>query len=157
MRSTLQARETPMRFKVVQIRDKRGTTFRIKVSRPKSDFILLKWAQDWKTILTQGGWFGGAVSGDWKTLDEGFIRYRSGKTRSRFTDKGDLTTADLLILAPEGGAGSPTYDRKDLFGIQLFEFEDMSGINVEGEGIVVQPWVITVTPGRMKWTVVDSS
>jgi hypothetical protein len=28
---------------------------------------------------------------------------------------------------------------------------------LEGEGIVVQPWVINVAPGRMKWTVVDSS
>jgi hypothetical protein len=142
----------------VQIRDQRGTAFRIKLLRRSSGFAPLRWAQDLKDGLTLGGWFGGELSGDWKTLDEGFIRYRSGTTRSRFSEKGDLTTSDLVLLAPEGGTGIQTYDRKDLFGIQLFEYESLALLEErEGEGIVVQPWAINVTPGRIKWTVVDHS
>jgi hypothetical protein len=81
-------------------------------------------------------------AGEWETQEKGFIRYNSGKTRSRLSGNGDLTTRDLLILGPNG---VKTFDGDDLFGMQLFEYEDALGVNDEGEGTVHQPWVLSVT------------
>jgi hypothetical protein len=132
----------------VEIKDKSGNTFRMKFSRPTSKFMIVKYPQIWKRMLTSGGWFGGSVAGNWKTLDEGFIRYHAGKTRTRFSENGDLTTSDLIIT---GSEGIKTFDGPDVFGMQLFEYEDIWGPNSRGEGIVIQPWVINLAPGRINW------
>lgn len=132
----------------VEIKDKNGNTFRMKFSLPTSKRLLVKSVKVLKQTLTHGGWFGGSVAGDWKTLDEGFIRFRSGKTRTRYSENGDLTTSDLIILGPEG---IKTFDGQDLFGMQLFKYEDILSPNSKGEGIVIQPWVINLTPGRISW------
>lgn len=137
---------------VLQITDKSGATFRIKISTPTSRFYPLRTAKYLKRLVTKGGWFGGELSGDWQTLDEGFIIHRSGKARWRLSDNGDLTTLDLLIL---GAKGIRAYDNQDLFGMQLFEYEDIVGPNAEGEGFVIQPWVINLTPGRISWKLVN--
>lgn len=126
----------------------------MKCSLPTSKFMPFRLARELKRQLTKGGWFGGSIEGDWKVLDEGFIRYRSGKTKSRFTENGDLTTSDLLILGP---GGIKTYDGNDRFGMQLFEYADVLSSNSEGEGFVIQPWVLALTPGRISWRVISES
>ncbi|GEM_PF-2540972 len=131
-----------------EIRDKNGTWFRMKLSQGYSKFLLFKQAQQAKDFLAGGGWFGGTIRGEWKALDEGFIRFRAGKTKSRFSENGDLTTQDLIILGPEG---YKTYDSSDSFGMQLFQFLDFWGPNAKGEGILIQPWVVAMTPGRISW------
>jgi hypothetical protein len=140
-----------MRDEVLEIRDKRGTTFKMKVSTPTSKKrLLVRTVERAKDLVTinDSNWFDWALSGDWKTVGEGFIRYRVGKTRSRPSGNGDLTTRDLLIL---GAEGIKTYDGQDLFGMQLFEYEDLLGTNSSGEGLVIQPWVIALTSGRISW------
>lgn len=133
---------------VLEINDKNNRSFKIIIYTPSSQLSLIRFVKDAKRALTRGGWFGGSPSGSWKTVDEGFIRFRSGETRSRFSGNGDLTTLDLLILGPEG---IKAYDGQDRFGLQLFEYEDFFGANSEGEGFVIQPWVINLTPGRISW------
>jgi hypothetical protein len=140
-----------MEKRFLEIKDKNGTWFRLKLVTPYSNFLLFKQAQQFKNALTAGGWFGGSLSGEWTAMDEGFIRIRSGKTKTRFSDNGDLTTMDLLILGPEG---IKTYDSNDLFGMQLFEYRNFFLYNSSGEGVVVQPWVIGLTPGRISWKVI---
>lgn len=147
-----------MRHSVVRITDKTGTSFRMKLAttttkgrlaaevgeqvnkRILSDFTVGRKALAW------------VRAGDWETEEKGFIRYHSGKTRSRLSGNGDLTTRDLLILGPDG---VKTYDGDDLFGMQLFEYEDALGVNDEGEGTVHQPWVLSIVPGRIRWKVVE--
>lgn len=86
----------------------------------------------------------------WKVIDEGFVRFRSGAVRTRSSNNGDLTTRDVLILGKEG---IEAYDGRDLFGMQLFEYEDLLGVNEKGEGFVIQPWVVSLTPGRIRWEI----
>ena len=140
-----------MEKRFVEIKDKNGTWFRMKLVTPYSKFLLFKQAQQFKNALTAGGWFGGILWGEWTAMDEGFIRIRSGKTRTRFSENGDLTTMDLLIL---GAGGIKAYDSDAIFGMQLFEYQNFFLYNSDGEGIVVQPWVIGLTPGRISWKVI---
>lgn len=139
--------------RVVTITDKNGRFFRIKITTIK-DIPLIKRIPGgldpriFKETLQKRGWMGGSVTGEWKTLDEGYIKVRSGKTRTRFSDNGDLTTSDLLIL---GDQGIKTYDGNYFFGIQLFEYEHSLGGNSKGEGVVIQPWVVAFEPGRISW------
>jgi hypothetical protein len=141
-----------MRKVVLRITDKKGTWFRMKVETPSNKNKVVGGLGKAARI------FPGLKSlpdlvpdGSWKVSDEGFIKVRSGKARPRFSSNGDLTTRDLLIL---GDQGVKSYDRKDLFGMQLFEFEDLLSVNHEGEGFIIQPWVIAVTPGRIRWTII---
>ena len=136
---------------ILRIHDKKGNSFRMKIMTT-SEFFPIRKIQEAKEILVRGGWFGGAVNGEWKILDEGYIRLRSGKLRTRFSENGDLTTCDLLVL---GTDGIKTYDAQDKFGMQLFQYEDVLGVNHEGEGVVIQPWVMALVPGRISWKVVE--
>ena len=133
-----------MREVYIKIMDKSGTTFSLDISTPGMGTKI------WHAITED---FTGQepVMGTWKALEKGFLRYNFGRTRSRISNNGDLTTRDLLILSVDG-VGIGTYDRKsEVFGMQLFQYEDWNGVNAEGEGIVVQPWVLNIAPGRIKW------
>ena len=120
----------------------------MKLKLAKSWFTPVDMWQGTKRVLTRGGWFGGSIFGEWEAVDEGFIHLRSGKTRTRFSENGDLTTSDMLIL---GDGGIKMYDGNDLFGMQLFQYQDILGSNSKGEGTVIQPWVVGLTPGRIFW------
>ena len=147
-----------MRHAVVRITDKKGTWFRMKIATTTAKGRLAagvggkvsKWVLMDTTIgrdlVTK------VLAGEWKTVDKGFIQYGSGKTRSRLSSNGDMTTRDLLILGP---GGVKTHDAGDEFGMQLFQYEDLLSVNDEGEGSVYQPWVLTLTPGRIFWKVID--
>jgi hypothetical protein len=137
--------------KVLRITDKRGTWFRLKVAtrdiKSKAGSAVNSFA-DFINIGVP------SLSGQahWLSMDEGFIRPRSGLVRVRASSNGDLTTRDALILAH---SGIKTHDGNDLFGMQLFEYEDWLSVNDEGEGIVIQPWVLSLVPGRIRWSVID--
>jgi hypothetical protein len=128
----------------LRIQDKSGNTFKLYVSTPGAGTKI------WRGITED--MTAEQVTGSWRSLNKGFLRYNFGKTRSRFSHNGDRTTKDLLVLGPTGTEGIETYDRWDKFGIQLFEYEDVFGVNDEGEGFVIQPWVVTLEPGRIQWS-----
>jgi len=80
--------------------------------------------------------------GDWRVLDKGFIRYNSGKLVWGFSTTG-VTTYDIVLLNLDG-----------TWGMKLFEYADALGVNDEGEGFVIQPWVLGFSPGKFSWTLV---
>jgi hypothetical protein len=141
-----------MREVVLKITDKKGMWFRMKVETPSNKNKVIGGLGKAARIFPGGKSLPDLVpDGSWKVSDEGFIKFRSGKARPRWSGNGDLTTRDLLIL---GGEGVKSYDGRDLFGMQLFEFEDLLSVNDKGEGFIIQPWAIAVTPGRIKWTLI---
>ena len=130
-----------MRNALIKIIDKSGNAFTLDVSTPSNGTRIWEGIKDIKVI---------PYIGSWKTLKQGFMRYNFGKTRARKSHNGDITTRDLLILSPDG-SGTKTFDDNDKFGMQLFEYEDVLGVNDSGEGFVIQPWVLSITPGRVRW------
>lgn len=130
-----------MRDKVLQITDKSGNTFKMFVSTPSAG------TKAWHG-LTEDFFGPPPDEGTWKTPDKGFIRHNFGRTRSRLSNDGDVTTRDVLIL---GNEGIKSYDGSDRFGMQLFEYEDWTGVNDKGEGFVIQTWVLNLRPGRILW------
>ena len=137
-----------MRNVYISIMDKSGNAFTLYVSTPST-------SKGFWDAYTKGlVWGGVSNTGSWKSMKLGFIRYNFGKTRVRSSDNGDATTRDLLILSPDG-EGIKTYDGQDRFGMQLFEYQDTFGINDEGEGTVIQPWVLGISPGRIRWEKIE--
>ena len=133
----------------LQIIDKSGNTFKMFVSTPGAGTKV--WRGFTQSMTAS------QVIGSWRSLDKGFLKYNFGKTRSRFSNNGDQTTKDLLVSGPTGKEGIETYDDRDRFGIQLFEYEDVFSVNDEGEGFVIQPWVINLEPGRIQWHIASLS
>jgi hypothetical protein len=141
-----------MREVVLRITDKKGVWFRMKVETPSNKNKILGGIGKAARIFPYGDQIPDLVpDASWKVSDEGFIKFRSGKARPRSSTNGDVTTRDLLIL---GELGARSYDGNDSFGMQLFQFEDVLSVNEKGEGFIIQPWVIAVTPGRIKWAVI---
>lgn len=140
--------------KILRITDKRGTWFRLKVAT--RDFKSKTWniANSFAEFIDPTDLMPDLRGRPyWKAVDDGFIRFKSGPLRVRSTSNGhDITTRDVLIL---GDTGVKTHDSKDLFGMQLFEYEDWLSVNDEGEGMIIQPWVLSLVPGRIKWSVID--
>jgi hypothetical protein len=133
-----------MRNVFLKIMDKSGNTFTLDVSTPGAG------TKVWHG-LTVAITDPAPVIGSWKAMEKGFLRYNFGKTRSRLSHNGDRTTRDLLILSVNGVGINAYDDKSEQFGIQLFEYEDWSGVNDEGEGFIIQPWVVSLTPGRIRW------
>ena len=131
-----------MRDVFIRIMDKSGNALTLDVSTPSNG------TRVWVGLTKDIGET--PVIGSWKTLKQGFLRYNFGKTRVRKSVNGDLTTRDLLILSPDA-TGIKTFDGRDKFGMQLFEYKDALGVNDRGEGFVIQPWVLSITPGRVRW------
>jgi|SoiMethySBSTD1v2_1073268.scaffolds.fasta_scaffold99236_5 hypothetical protein len=141
-----------MREATLRITDKKGMWFRMKVATPSNKNKVVEPVGNWVWRRMGGDSLSFLTAeGSWKASDEGFIKFRSGKARPRSSSNGDFTTRDLLIL---GNDGIRSYDGKDLFGMQLFEFEDVLSVNDEGHGFIIQPWVLAIAPGRIKWTVI---
>jgi hypothetical protein len=85
------------------------------------------------------------ISAEWKVLDEGFIKWSSGNGRL-VKRKGFTLTSDLLLGLPDAGAkGSFEW------GMRLFEYDEFTHTNAMGEGIVTQPWVVGIEPGKITW------
>jgi hypothetical protein len=84
------------------------------------------------------------IGGSWRAIDKGLIRYHSGNAVGRKSNNGDLTTSDLFLLNMDG-----------TYGMELFEYESISGANANGHGMIVQPWVVGFAPGKFIWTLID--
>jgi hypothetical protein len=84
------------------------------------------------------------VPGTWRAIDKGFIRYSSGKLIIRNSHNGDITTRDIVLMNLDG-----------TWGMQMWEYEDVNGVNDQGQGAVNQPWVVGFPPGKFSWVVID--
>jgi hypothetical protein len=138
-----------VRNHTVEIGDRAGHSFKIEIST-LSALGLLKDAlagnqKEFQPRITgvsrQREVFYAKPDGDWRVADKGFIRYNSGTVARNHSGKGDLTTSDVMLLNLDG-----------TWGMKLFEYEDQSGVNDEGEGFVIQPWVLGFPPGKFSWT-----
>jgi hypothetical protein len=82
-------------------------------------------------------------AGNWRVIDQGFIRYHSGKVLR--ANAGDLTTIEIYLVNLDG-----------TWGMKFFEYEGkFGGANDEGEGFIIQPWVLGIDQGRFSWSLVD--
>jgi len=78
----------------------------------------------------------------WKVLNEGFIKYRSGGCEALKKSGWEPTHIQLL---------SGKY-----WGIKFFKFFDSAGlVNSSGEGVSMQPWVVSFKPGDFGWTLIS--
>ena|SRR5215203_5209555 len=85
---------------------------------------------------------GVAVKGKWRTLDEGCIRYNKG--RAEYTHvQGTMVNKNIILLPKD----------ENYYGVKLDNFMGVFSANEDGEGFVVQPWVLSFVPGRITWTV----
>lgn len=82
------------------------------------------------------------MNGSWRTLDKGYIRYNSGATQVE-NSTGTLSSQHLYL-----------YQSDNTWGIRLNDFRDISGANDEGTGIIVHPWVLNFSYGRISWALV---
>ncbi|MBK9162482.1 MAG: hypothetical protein IPM21_00945 [Acidobacteria bacterium] len=124
-----------MRDHTVEIVDKAGVTLRLRVSTPSAGTRL------W------GGITGTSTNpqGHWRTLDKGIIRFSHGPTEGTPTyNSEDLTTRDIRLVGPTGG-----------WGIEIYEYEDWTGVNPVGTGSVRQPWVLALAAGKFSWAIID--
>lgn len=125
-----------MRNHTVEIADKTGQVFRLRISTPSNGTKI------W------GGFTGTDPNplGSWRSLDKGFIRHQHGKIYFRRTyNSEDLTTQDLHL--------SDSNEKHR--GIEFFEYEDWTGVNSVGTGIVYQPWVLSLVVGKFSWAIID--
>ena len=86
---------------------------------------------------------GPLTSGSWRTIDKGYIRYNSGAVQ-KVTSNGDVFVEHLLL-----------YRSDNTWGIRLNDFNDLWGANDQGNGAILQPWVLSFEPGRISWALVE--
>jgi hypothetical protein len=83
--------------------------------------------------------------GTWRAIDEGKLRYRSGRVRI-VQSKYGIPYLDALL-----------YDSDGRWGIRLVKFLTYIGIcaieREEGPGTLAQPWVLALKPGGIYWVV----
>jgi len=84
------------------------------------------------------------IPGYWRVVDKGHIRYNSGRAINRNPKDADLTVRDLILTNLDG-----------TWGMQFWRYRDYYGVNSEGTGAVIQPWVIGMQPGKFSWIVID--
>ena len=138
-----------MRNHTVELSDKAGKSCKIRISTPSAGTKI--WHGITSDMLDEG-----PKTGDWRTLDKGFIRYDSGETYSYKSDNEEYTTRDCYLLSIGGIELRHFYGKEHgKYGIKLFEYEDWNGVNNDGEGFVIQQWVLSFTVGRITWAVID--
>jgi hypothetical protein len=148
-----------MRNHTVQISDRDGHSFKMALSTVSAagrvkDGFGGDFQNGWATMTGLRDQHGDArvgniywdrqVPGNWRTLDQGFLRYGGGKLVNRDDRSRGVDTRDVFLLTMDG-----------TWGMQLFEYEDTLGVNDEGTGSVIQPWVVGFTPGKISWVLVD--
>ncbi len=125
-----------MRNHTIEIADKTGQIFRLRVSTPSNG------TKVWGGITGTDPY----PLGNWRSLDKGFIRHHHGNIHFRRTyNSKDLTTNDIYL--------SDSSDKQR--GIEIFEYEDWTGVNDVGTGIVYQSWVLNMSVGKFSWAIID--
>jgi hypothetical protein len=146
----------PMRDRIVTLSDKSGRSFNILISTPRTigldnigrviDRLYTQHKRTYPFQITGEKKAYGSTKetwGSWKALEPGFIRFTSGKILSKKTHE-DLTTLNIYLI------------NMDLtWGIQLFSYEDWTGVNEVGEGVIVQDWALHFDVGRLSWSLAD--
>jgi hypothetical protein len=105
---------------IVEIGDESGNSFKVVVSTP----------------------FNGNSIGNWRTIDNGYIRFHSGYTRN-LDSLGTLSTRHVQL-----------YSGENTCGLRLNDFEDLIRVNKQGTGYLYPQWSLRCRPGRLSWVVV---
>lgn len=108
---------------LIEIGDSGGNTLYVALSVPA------------KSLLMPTG-----NAGYWRALDKGLIKPTDGALWWEEA-KGTATGKHINLLS------------KGFWGIKLFDFKDFFGVNSDGSGVVIQPWVIQFVPGRITWSI----
>ena len=140
-----------MRNHTIEVGDRSGHAFKIHISTPSAwEEVKSGLSDGWQDYdLHMTGWpvsepfRAEMVPGNWRVLDLGFIRYSSGKVLRKVGP--DRLTIDIYLA-----------NLDSTWGMKFFEYEGkFGGVNDEGEGFVVQPWVLGIGVGRFSWSLVD--
>ena len=141
-----------MRNRTVEIADRSGHSFKLQISTASNmGRVQLEWMGDTKRVLLRVTGsnvdyyanMSGSYPGGWKTVEKGFLRYNNG-TLATSANSATVTTRNIYL-----------FNMDQTWGIQLFDYEDALGVNDEGAGYVVQPWVLGFDTGKFSWSVVD--
>jgi hypothetical protein len=85
----------------------------------------------------------GNSTGSWRSLDKGFIRYNSGAAKNQTADGGGLSDRDVVLLNRDG-----------TWGVRFNFFHDWVGANDQGNGTILQPWILNFKAGPISWVLV---
>jgi hypothetical protein len=78
--------------------------------------------------------------GNWRSLDKGMIRHNSGSLER----VAPTFWSDFDVFLSAGGN----------WGIRLDAYFGFTSANDQGTGVILQPWVIGLTPGAIEWSLV---
>ncbi len=142
-----------MRNNTVEILDKNGQILRLYISIPsilgiiKDSFAGEK--QNVVAGLTGSSYlkpFFDQLPGYWKVLNsqKKLIKFFAGSVLKDYDNYKDLTTQSIVLVNLEG-----------TWGITLFNYFDVFGVNEYGKGTAVISWVSGLAEGRFAWSIVD--
>ena len=114
-----------MRHNLVQIEDKNGRKFHIEVWTPSL-------TAGWKLRSDE-------YVGSWRVINKGFIRVNEGDAY-RLLREDRFKPGDLLLR-----------DSSSKWGIVLYYYDNTYRTNDIGTGEVLQPWVLGIEPGMIRW------
>ena len=106
----------------VQVSDSREQSFFVHLNIPATSWAMSK-----------------GKAGTWRSLEEGYIKIKGGGLW--WSEAAGTTTGKHLNLLTPSGKG----------GFKLFEFKDFFGVCSGNSGVIGQPWVLTLEPGRVVW------
>jgi hypothetical protein len=97
--------------------------------------------KSFKLEINIGG--AGDATGYWRTMDKGFVKYNSGVAQKY----GDGSVFERALFLSE---------THNTWGIKLYKWCSFWGVNDQGTGSVLQPWVLGLEPGSISWVLLDS-
>jgi hypothetical protein len=56
----------------------------------------------------------------------------------------DMSTVNIYLVNQYGG-----------WGVQLFDYESVFGVNDTGAGFAIQPWVMSLSEGKFSWNLIE--
>jgi hypothetical protein len=147
-----------MRNHTIELGDRKGKSFMIKIALPQNWDILKAFSGGGNGVYTYTmtgstaaskaatAHPGRVVGANWRAIDKGYIRFNSGNIliSNSGVREGDLTTQDLYLV-----------NLDETWGLKLFEFQYIWGVNDGGTGFVVQSWVLGFADGKFSWSLVD--
>ena len=95
-------------------------------------------------LITLNVPFDNHEQGSWKIWSEGYIRFPSGWSE-RQKSEGTVSTWHIKLCSKE----------ENTWGIRLNDFTDFWGPNKEGDGLSLEPWTLSFTPGLINWKVIQ--
>jgi hypothetical protein len=140
-----------MRNHIVEIGDKHGRAFKVQISTPTTPGQVVSNLahMDMGTFeLLPGGVHrisGNYPTGTWRSIDKGFITEHNGRVvPARSHDGSGRTTEDIYLESA-----------LKAWGVKLFDYQDIWGVNDQGTGFVGQYWALGFDVGKFEWALVD--